>query len=50
MSYQNAKGEDDDDEMVPKKLAETKKFNGQQALQLEFGGQHALLLASPLKI
>lgn len=43
-SNQLGKGEDDDDEIMPKKLAETKKFNAQRVLQLEIGGQHVGLL------
>ena len=35
------------DEIVPKKLADTKKFAGQRIVQLEFGGQHATLLCVP---
>ena len=29
------------------RLAETKRFQGRRVVQLEFGGQHALLLAVP---
>ncbi|KAL4446354.1 hypothetical protein ABPG77_003161 [Micractinium sp. CCAP 211/92] len=46
-SNQLGKGDDDEDEVVPKKLAETKKFAGQKIVQLEFGGQHAALLCVP---
>eukprot|EP00887_Chlorella_sp_A99_P000575 scaffold17.g575.t1 len=46
-SNQLGKGDDDEDEVVPRKLAETKKFSGQKVLQLEFGGQHAGLLCAP---
>ena len=35
------------DEILPKKLADTKKFAGQRVVQLEFGGQHAALLCVP---
>lgn len=42
---QLAKGEDDDsDEALPKKIAQTKAFNNQRVLQLEFGGQHVAML------
>ncbi|PSC70525.1 fructose bisphosphate aldolase [Micractinium conductrix] len=46
-SNQLGKGDDDEDEVVPKKLAETKRFAGQKVVQLEFGGQHAALLCVP---
>lgn len=46
-SNQLGKGDDDEDEIVPKKLAETKKWSGQRILQLELGGQHAALLCVP---
>jgi hypothetical protein len=35
------------DEVVPRKLAETKKWVGQRIIQIEFGGQHAALLCVP---
>ena len=35
------------DEVLPKRLAETKKFAGQRVVQLEFGGQHAAALCLP---
>ncbi|CAL8462036.1 g1567 [Coccomyxa elongata] len=45
---QLGKGSDDDaDEEVPKVLAETKRFSGRKVVQLEFGGQHTLLLTVP---
>ncbi|GAB4814630.1 hypothetical protein N2152v2_001676 [Parachlorella kessleri] len=44
---QLGKGDDDSDEVVPHKLAETKKFSGQRIIQMEFGGQHAALLCVP---
>lgn len=44
---QLGKGDDDADEPVPRRLAETKRFQGRRVVQLEFGGQHALLLAVP---
>lgn len=43
-SNQLGKGDDDEDEIVPKKLAETKKYSGYAAVQLEFGGQHVAML------
>lgn len=43
---QLGKGEDDGDEILPKRLAETKQLAGRRVLQLEFGGQHAVLLAT----
>ncbi len=43
-SNQLAKGDDDDDEVVPRKVAETKRFQGQKVVQCEFGGQHAAFL------
>lgn len=46
-SNQLAKGDDDDDELVPRKVAETKRFQGQKVLSCEFGGQHAAFLCSP---
>lgn len=32
---------------MPKALAETKRFSGRKVVQLEFGGQHTLLLTVP---
>ncbi|KAI8105517.1 hypothetical protein M9434_000102 [Picochlorum sp. BPE23] len=43
-SNQLAKGDDDDDEVIPRKVAQTKRFQPSKTLQLEFGGQHAALL------
>ena len=37
--------EDDDDEVKPLKLRETKKLHHRPVLQLELGGQHVVLLA-----
>ena len=44
---QLGKGGDDGDELVPHRLAETKRFSGRAVVQLDFGGQHALLLVVP---
>lgn len=46
-SNQLGKGDDDEDEIVPRKLGETKKFLGQKIVQMEFGGQHVALLCIP---
>lgn len=46
-SNQLGKGDDDEDEVVPKKLAETKKFTGVKVAQLEIGGQHVGMLCVP---
>lgn len=35
------------DEVLPKKLAVTKRLTGQQIIGLEFGGQHAAMLCVP---
>ena len=35
------------DEVVPRKLAETKKFSGQRVVALELGGQHVAMLCVP---
>lgn len=43
-SNQLGKGDDDEDEKTPRKLAETKRFTGVKVVQLEFGGQHVALL------
>lgn len=43
-SNQLGKGDDDEDEIVPRKLAETKLFQGKKIVQMEFGGQHVALL------
>ena len=43
-SNQLGKGDDDEDEVVPRRLAETKKFTGVKVTQLEIGGQHVALL------
>ncbi|KAK9820428.1 hypothetical protein WJX72_010230 [[Myrmecia] bisecta] len=43
-SHQLGKGDDDADEVVPRRIAETKRFSNRRVLQLEFGGQHAVLL------
>ena len=45
-SNQLAKGDDDDDEIVPRKVAATKRFQGQKVIQCEFGGQHAAFLCT----
>ncbi len=44
-SNQLAKGDDDGDEVAPRKLAATKAFQNRRVVALEFGGQHAALLA-----
>lgn len=46
-SNQLAKGDDDEDEVVPRKVGETKKFTGVKVVQLEIGGQHVGMLAVP---
>jgi regulator of chromosome condensation len=45
-SNQLGKGDDDEDEIVPRKLAETKRFAGKRVLALEFGGQHVAMLCA----
>lgn len=44
-SNQLGKGDDDEDEVTPKRVSETKKFNNQKVYQLDFGGQHVALLS-----
>lgn len=44
---QLGKGDDDGDELIPHRLAETKRFSGRAVVQLEFGGQHTMLLVVP---
>ncbi|KAK2077816.1 hypothetical protein QBZ16_004664 [Prototheca wickerhamii] len=44
---QLGKGDDDSDEVLPKKLAITKRLVGQKIVALEFGGQHAAMLVVP---
>lgn len=46
-SGQLAKGDDDDDEKTMAKVKRTKVFNDVAVLQLAFGGQHAVALATP---
>lgn len=46
---QLGKGDDDADEVVPAKLAETKRLQGQRAVALHFGGQHVVLRTVPRK-
>jgi regulator of chromosome condensation len=46
-SNQLGKGDDDEDEEIPRKLAETKLFSKEKrVVSLEFGGQHVALLCS----
>ena len=45
VNYQLAKGEVDDDSLVPEKLKRTKVFGFRNIHALTFGGQHAALLA-----
>ena len=45
-SNQLGKGDDDEDEIVPRQLKETNRFTG-NVVQLEFGGQHVALLSDP---
>ena len=42
-----AQGDDDSDEVLPRRLAETKRLAGQRVMALQFGGQHAALLTQP---
>ena len=46
-SNQLGKGDDDEDEVVPRKLAETKKYTGMKLVQMEIGGQHVGMLCVP---
>ena len=45
VNYQLAKGEVEDDALVPEKLRRTKTFGFRSVYSLSFGGQHAALLA-----
>eukprot|EP00951_Prasinocladus_malaysianus_P039434 scaffold441770_cov46-Prasinocladus_malaysianus.AAC.3 len=45
---QLAKGDDDGDETVPAKVKQTKGWNAQQVIGLDIGGQHVVILCSPL--
>ncbi len=43
----SAQGDDDGDEVLPRRLAETKRLAGQRVVALAFGGQvHFSLIAS----
>ena len=42
-------GDDDSDEVLPRRLAETKRLAGQRIVALHFGGQHAALLTVPAR-
>jgi regulator of chromosome condensation len=46
-SNQLGKGDDDEDEVVPRKVAETKKYTGVKVAQMEIGGQHVGMLCVP---
>ncbi|GMH41965.1 hypothetical protein BSKO_09884 [Bryopsis sp. KO-2023] len=43
--YLLAKGDQEDDEVLPNKVKETKKFCGQKVIRMVFGGQHGVCLA-----
>lgn len=45
VNYQLAKGEVEDDSLVPDKLRRTKVFGFRDVFSVSFGGQHAALLA-----
>lgn len=45
-NYQLGRGDDDDDAAVPVRIAETKNMQGKRAVAMEFGGQHAAMLAA----
>lgn len=45
VNYQLAKGEVEDDSLVPEKLKRTKTFGFRNIYSVSFGGQHAALLA-----
>ena len=45
VNYQLAKGEDEEDSLVPDKLRRTKVFGFRDVYSVSFGGQHAALLA-----
>lgn len=44
-NYQLGRGDDDEDAIVPTRIAETKSMQGKRVVGLEFGGQHAAMLA-----
>ncbi|KAG2451371.1 hypothetical protein HYH02_003973 [Chlamydomonas schloesseri] len=46
-NLQLAKGTDEDDETVPKKMGRVKQFGYRRVHFVEFGGQHGALLAGP---
>lgn len=45
-NYQLGRGDDDGDAVVPVRIAETKNMQGKRVVAMEFGGQHAALLAA----
>ena len=47
LAGRGAQGDDDGDEVLPRRLAETKRLAGQRIVALHFGGQHAALLTVP---
>lgn len=47
VNYQLAKGEEEEDSLVPEKLKRTKVFGWRKVYSISFGGQHAALLAGP---
>mmetsp|Transcript_34102 Transcript_34102/g.85402 ORF Transcript_34102/g.85402 Transcript_34102/m.85402 type:complete len:469 (-) Transcript_34102:211-1617(-) len=46
-SSQLGKGDDDEDEVKPARVKQTKAWNAQRVLGLEIGGQHVLMLCTP---
>lgn len=45
VNYQLAKGDDDEDNVVPHRMRRTKVFGTRKVVQVSFGGQHAALIA-----
>lgn len=43
-------GDDDADFALPERIKETKNFNLKKVVQLEFGGQHTILMAVPREV
>ena len=46
-NYLHAKGDDDSDEPAPRRVKETKRWNGHRVVDIGFGGQHAVILCQP---
>ena len=48
-SFLHAKGDDDDDEPMPRRVKRTKRWNGHKVVDVAFGGQHAVILCQPME-